>query len=203
LKKRGISILALGDSYTAGEAVEKSQGWPMQLSSGLSDIGFEIDGVRLIAMTGWTTNKLMSAIQNAMPLAKYDIVSLQIGVNNQYKGYLIDQYKRDFGQLLDMAIVFARRGARGTIGISIPDYGVTPFGQKMDFEKIANEIREYNEIASAICKNKNVNFINITDISTRAAFETDLTTVDQLHPSAKMYSLWADLIVDEIKDLIR
>lgn len=190
-----ISFLALGDSYTIGESVEESERWPMQLASRLLAKGVTLDPVKIIATTGWTTDELQSGINKAKIEGNtYGLVSLLIGVNNQYRGYPIDQYKQQFKQLLEQAILFAGGDVKKVFVVSIPDYGVTPFAKEKDPAKIARELDDYNAIALEISKSMGVEFFDITPGSKLAAEDPELVAEDGLHPSGKMYSNWVDLI---------
>jgi len=201
--QKQLSYLALGDSYTIGEAVEESQRWPVQLANELSQISFDIKERRIIANTGWTTDDLLGAIQQAMPNGEYDLVSLNIGVNNQYRGYPINQFEEEFGQLVDLAIGFSKNENDGVIVVAIPDYSVTPFGQRHAPKQIAIELDHYNRMAAQICDDKKVEFVNIVDISRKAKYDITLLSNDGLHPSGKMYSLWVERILPKIKFQIK
>ena len=146
-QKNSISYLALGDSYTIGEAVSEDQRWPVQLTEKLNEAGIKVDDPLIIAKTGWTTNELQEAIAEKNPETDYDLVSLLIGVNNQYRGYPIDQYKKEFKELLLQAVVFADGDTTKVFVVSIPNYGVTPFGMEKGEEKIRQELLVYDAIA--------------------------------------------------------
>ena len=202
-QKIKMSYLALGDSYTIGESVEESLRWPVQLSRGLSKEGIEIEDPRIIATTGWTTDELKAAIEEAKITEEYDLVSLLIGVNNQYRGYPFDQYEKEFEELLQMALKFAGNKTNRVFVVSIPDYGVTPFGQKKDPLKIAAELDQYNAKAKELSEDKGIVFINITDISKKALNDSSLVASDQLHPSGKMYTQWVERISPSVKALLK
>ena len=136
-----IKYLALGDSYSIGEGVEEKDRWPVQLSAQLKGQGIEFDDVDIIARTGWTTDELLDAINDKLPAKDYDLVSLLIGVNNQYRGYPIEQYKEEFLRLLRIAIQCAKNNPSKVFVLSIPDYGVTPFAQTKDSKRIATRDR--------------------------------------------------------------
>ncbi len=197
-----LTYLALGDSYTIGESVEESERWPVQLSKKLTSGGIAAGSPRIIATTGWTTDELSSAIKDAGIDRTYDLVSLLIGVNNQYRGYPFETYTKEFTQLLNTAISIAGNTPDKVFVVSIPDYGVTPFGKKKDPLKIATELDQYNATAKEICETKNVTFINITDISKMALNDSTLVANDGLHPSGRMYTAWVDRIYPEVKQLL-
>lgn len=187
-----LNYLALGDSYTIGEGVLPEQKWPEQLADSLVKRNIVINDLKVIAQTGWTTANLITAIAFENP-ADYDIVSLLIGVNNQYLKLPLDQYREEFQQLLQRAIELTKENdPRAVFVLSIPDYGYTPFGE-LNQEVISNEIDEYNAINFQISSSYGVNYFNITEISRRN--DSDLVASDNLHPSAKQYSLWVERIL--------
>ena len=154
----------------------------------------------IIATTGWTTDELKSGIVKSEVDGTFDFVSLLIGVNNQYRGYPIDQYEKEFKELLDIAIQFADGNPYHVMVVSIPDYGVTPFAEErmLDEEKIGRELDNYNAIAERIAKLRDILFIDITPGSRLAKNDTTLVASDGLHPSGKMYKMWVDQMYDEV-----
>ncbi len=199
MNSESFVFLALGDSYTIGEAVNVDQRWPVQLARKLRSDSIEVDPV-IVATTGWTTDELQAGIVKADVEGTFDFVSLLIGVNNQYRGYPIEQYEREFKQLLDQAIQFAGGNPYNVMVVSIPDYGVTPFAKKkmLDKEKIAKELDNYNAIAEKISKLRDVKFINITPDSRNAKNDASLIASDGLHPSGKMYTQWVDQMYEYV-----
>lgn len=195
--------LALGDSYTIGEAVAADERWPHVLQGRLVGDGIKMELPEIIATTGWTTDELQAAIDKEKPSNNYDLISLLIGVNNQYRGYPIEQYKTEFELLLKQAIAFA--GGRGdrTFVVSIPDYGVTPFASDKNPSKIARELDEYNSIAKTICDSYQVVFVDITPGSRRAAEDRSLVAEDGLHPSGKMYKEWVDAAYPKVYAMLK
>jgi len=195
-----LHFLALGDSYTIGESVPESRRWPVQLRDSLLAQGLDMEAPRIIARTGWTTDDLMRNIESASDLKpRYDLVSLLIGVNNQYRSYRFSQYQREFPLLLKKAIELAGGQTHRVIVLSIPDYGATPFGQGGDPEKIGRELDEYNAFAKAEAESKGVAFFDITPISREAKEDPELVASDGLHPSGKMYMRWVELIRKEVQ----
>lgn len=190
-----LRYLALGDSYTIGESVDAKDRWPLQLADSLSGAGFEMEEVELIARTGWTTAELAEGIASRDPQGPYNLVSLLIGVNNQYRGLDTAEYRAGFRELLEAAIAFADDDPARVIVVSIPDYGVTPFAQNMDPARIAGEIDAFNAIKQQESLKKDVTFINVTTVSREAADDAALIAEDGLHPSALMYSQWVKLIL--------
>jgi acyl-CoA thioesterase I len=200
-KDSSLNYLALGDSYTIGESVAESGRWPVQLVTQLKGKGLQINDAQIIAKTGWTTSELNMAIDKAAPTSDYDLVSLLIGVNNQYRGLSASSFKPEFEALLERAIGFAGGDKSKVFVVSIPDYGVTPFGQTRNPAKIAKELDEYNEIQKTICEARGIAFFDITPISRKAISDKTLVAEDGLHPSAKMYSEWVELMSQNIYEL--
>jgi lysophospholipase L1-like esterase len=190
--RKNLSYLALGDSYTIGESVLEIERWPIQLASALKPEGFTFEEVQIIAKTGWTTDELMQGITSEDPGRNYDLVSLLIGVNNQYRGRSVDEFKVQFTSLLDLAIDFAGGNKDHVFVVSIPDWGVTPFAADRNGEKIATEINLYNAAQKDICQQYGVLYIPITDISREAKSDPELVAADGLHPSGRMYGRWVD-----------
>ncbi|MCU0458924.1 MAG: SGNH/GDSL hydrolase family protein [Bacteroidales bacterium] len=191
-----LKYLALGDSYTIGQSVDITH-------DSLEKRGYTVEDPRIIAVTGWTTSDLQAGITAANPQGPYDLVSLLIGVNNQYRGQDINIYRKEFGELIDQSILFAGRDTGRVFVLSIPDWGVTPFASGMDREKIAREIDQYNAINKEITLSKGIVWIDVTGISRLA--ETDLTLIagDGLHPSGKMYTEWVRLALPEIVKMLK
>ena len=160
-----FTYLALGDSYTIGEAVAVGDRWPVKLVDALKDKEIQIETPKIIAKTGWTTDELLLAIEKEQLTETYDMVSLLIGVNNQYRGYPISQQETEFKALLNLAIQFAGGDRSKVFVVSIPDYGVTPFGKNGDPDKIGREIDEYNALNKRITDLYEVQYFDITPIS--------------------------------------
>jgi len=202
MAQSSFSYLALGDSYTIGEAVAISDRWPVQLTARLRSQGISIADPTIVATTGWTTAELQAGISQAQLAARYDLVSLLIGVNNQYRGYDMAIYEKEFTELLDQAIRFAGGKAAHVFVISIPDYGVTAFAadKGLNPAKIATELDAYNALAEKIAKKKGVQFFEITNWSRKAALDSSLIAEDGLHPSGKMYANWVDTCFNWVRE---
>jgi lysophospholipase L1-like esterase len=198
-----ISYLALGDSYTIGTGIDVEENWPMQLSDLLKDNNLTVRNTKIIAANGWTTTDLKEGILYENPDSSYNMVSLLIGVNNQYQGLDIELYKTDFRELLEQSIAFANGDSGKVFVVSIPNYGVTPFGKLRDAEKVTREIASYNEIAKNISAEYGIPFVNITPISEMAEDDRDLLASDDLHPSAKMYGMWVKEIMPTVTQLLQ
>lgn len=200
-----VQYLALGDSYTIGESVEPEGRWPLQLAAALRADGVVIDDPRIIARTGWTTDELSSAIDAAAPLGDdYGLVTLLIGVNNQYRGRTLDEYAREFAVLLERAIGFAGRRADRVVVLAIPDWGVTPFAARSgrDTAATARELDAYNAAAAKLCAQRGVAFVDIAPVSRERGAEPAMLADDGLHPSAAMYAEWARLAQPVVRRLL-
>ena len=191
----GFRYLALGDSYTIGEGVEADGRWPVQLARRLRDAGIAIADPRIIATTGWTTDELSSAMDEAEPLGEWDFVSLLIGVNNQYRGRPVDDYMGEFHRLLRRAIALANGDPARVLVLSIPDWGVTPFAfaSGRDRQAIADDLDAYNNAARELCAAELVAFVDITGISRDDTTDAVAMLADDgLHPSALQYARWTE-----------
>lgn len=188
-----IKFLALGDSYTIGEAVDENLRWPVQLINSLRKKGYQADDPKIIATTGWRTDDLKNAILKENPTKDYNLVSLLIGVNNQYQGKSSESYAPEFEELLKMAIEFAGGDKSKVFVVSIPDYGFTPFGKEKK-EAITKALDEFNSVNKTITEKYGVKYFYITDISRRGFEDPELVASDGLHPSGKMYTEWVKVI---------
>ena len=197
-----LTYLALGDSYTIGESVPEAQRWPVKLADSLRERDILIADPQIIATTGWTTSELQEGIINAETHPPYDLVSLLIGVNNQYRGYDINIYRQEFEELITQAIEFAGSDASKVFVVSIPNYGVTPFGITRGKERIRAELLKYDAIADSIASKYGISFVNITPISEGAKTDPELNAPDQLHPSGKQYSLWVSEMLPVVHALL-
>lgn len=203
-----VRYLALGDSYTIGESVSENERWSNQLATLIeSSPQFgETEGggveVTIIARTGWTTSELWEGIQGREIHPPYDLVSLLIGVNNQYRGYDINEYREQFVFLLNKAIEYAGGEANRVFVLSIPDWGVTPFASGRDREKIAQEIDAFNAVNREETEKAGAHYIDVTPISRQAANDSSLIAPDGLHPSGKMYAEWARLALPVVLEIL-
>lgn len=200
-----FSYLALGDSYTIGESVEKEASFPYQLKTLLAIRGFDLSDPVIIAKTGWTTDELIAAIKEAQIKDRYDLVTLLIGVNNQYRGNSIDSYRVDFLSLLEQAISFSSKGKSNVVVVSIPDWSASPYGlsSNKSNDVISAEIELFNTVNREISKSAGVKYVDITPISMRGLAEPDLLAEDGLHPSRKMYEEWVNVIFHEIEKVLK
>jgi len=192
--------LALGDSYTIGQAVPASESYPIQLADALTRGGFKTPAPTIIAVTGWTTDDLIFGIANSnIGNNKYQIVTLLIGVNDQYEGLTQDHYRTNFITLLHTAINFAGGDSTRVFVLSIPDYGVTPYGKARQ-SVISPQIDAFNAINEQESLNAGVNYLNITGISREAATDLSLVASDGLHPSGTMYTLWVNQLTPMVTE---
>ena len=188
------SYLALGDSYTIGESVEEVERWPNQLVAKMKQGGFMFNPAKIIAQTGWRTDNLEAGIVNEGVTEKYDLVSLMIGVNNFYQGKPLDEYEQGFRDLLEIAISKSKNGKDGVFVLSIPDYGMTPFGGGNKI--IAIDV--WNSSCRNICEESGVSYFDVTEISRLGIEQPELVAEDGLHPSGTQYSLWVDEIYTNV-----
>ncbi len=199
------NFLALGDSYTIGESVSEKDRWPVQLVEELKKRGYKVGPPIIIARTGWTTQNLINAMDYELKEERnFDLISILIGVNNQYQGMNDPEYEMrlrgyeiELREIFSRAINHSKEREKGVFALSIPDYGATPFGAD-NAERITKEIDDYNAVAKKVAKEIGIDFFNITPISREAARDKDLIAVDNLHPSGSMYRLWMLEIVEEV-----
>jgi lysophospholipase L1-like esterase len=192
-----FSYLALGDSYTIGQSVCETCRFPEQLKKSLSHLNpNNTYPLKVIAQTGWTTTNLISVIDLQNPASDYDLVTLLIGVNNQYQNRSFSLYEKEFPELVTKAIALAKGDKANVIVVSIPDYAYTPYGQGSGIQsKISMEIDGYNAFAKKYCSDNTIEFLNITEITRKGLTNTNLVAQDGLHPSELAYSLFVERIL--------
>ena len=198
-----LSYLALGDSYSIGESVDSAFRWPVQLAKALSDAGVPVREPIIVARTGWTTDELAAGIDAAGPLGTFDLVSLLIGVNNQYRGRGLEEYRLQLLDLLSRAVAFAGGDPGRVLVLSTPDWGVSPFAEGRDRARIASEIDAFNDVERREAESAGVRFVDIVDISREAAGDGSLVAEDGLHPSAGMYARWVQAALPTAMEMIR
>jgi lysophospholipase L1-like esterase len=198
-----LSYLALGDSYTIGQSVGETERYPAQLATKLREADFLMGHVRIIAKTGWTTDELSTAISNSDLTADstFSLVSLLIGVNNQYRGRTVEAYKPEFEALLNQAIAFAGGKKERVFVVSIPDYAYTPFGGGS--ASISEGIDAYNAANREITEARGIRYFNITPISRDGLADPTLVASDGLHPSGKQYGEWVSLMLGDVKEMLK
>ena len=192
-----LRFLALGDSYTIGEGVAQAQRWPHQLAQRLRADGVDLADPQIIATTGWTTDELSAGMDAATLVPPYDFVTLSIGVNNQYRGRDLDNYRREFAALLQRAIALAGLRPQRVLVVSIPDWGVTAFGQGSDRDPavIARELDQFNAVNRDEARRANVAWADVCAISRRAGAAAAQLAEDGLHPSGAQYTAWLSQIL--------
>ena len=191
-----LKILSLGDSYTIGESVCLSCRFPVQLKDSLVNNLNSTISVDIIAQTGWTTTKLFDAIVEENPPLDHDLVTLLIGVNNQFQGKPFELYEQEFPLLVNQAIALGQNDKNNVIVISIPDYAFTPFGQNNGNAEItSSEIDAYNTFAENYCTENDITFVYITDITRQGLIDTDLVASDNLHPSELAYTRFVERLL--------
>ena len=204
---KSINYLALGDSYTIGQSVCETCRFPEQLKSTLNSVYPQTSFyLKVIATTGWTTFNLLSGINNQNLEPNYDLVTLLIGVNNQFQGREFSAYEKEFPELVTKSIALAKGDKKNVVVLSIPDYTYTPYGSnvaKDQMSKITSEINKYNDFAETYCKNNGVVFVSITDITRQGLVSPSLVASDGLHPSAAAYALFVDRILPKLKTALQ
>lgn len=190
-----LRILALGDSYTIGEGVEADQRWPEQLAVRLRASGLDVPPPRVIATTGWRSDDLLRGIGRAELEPPYSLVTLLIGVNDQYQDYREKGYPQRFAAVLKRALELAGGDRKRLIVVSIPDYSVTPFARRMDRAKVSAAIERYNKVNRDIVARQGIVYVDVTEVSREAAGNSSLLVDDGLHPSGRMYARWVDRIL--------
>ena len=197
---RLFKYLALGDSYTYGQSVCETCRFPEQLKDSLGQYLNTADNfeIKLIAQTGWTTTNLKTAIAAQNLTNDYNLVTLLIGVNNQYQGKPFSLYKQELPELVDIAIAKAGGNKNRVIVVSIPDYAYTPFGQGS--VAISEGVYQYNAFAKNYCETNNITFVNITDITRLGLLQPELVASDGLHPSTLAYAQFVERILPLAKE---
>jgi lysophospholipase L1-like esterase len=197
---KSMRYLALGDSYTIGQGVQVADRWPVILSERLRAQGLPVDSTRIIARTGWTTANLLQGIATGQPGHDQDLVSLLIGVNNEYQYRPIDEYEMQFRQCLDTAIALAGGRKARVFVVSIPDYGYTPFGQSNQ-TVISGRIDAFNEVNRTVTAAYGIRYFDITPSSRQS--RSDWVASDGLHPSGAQYSAWVDVMLEGVATMLR
>lgn len=194
------AFLALGDSYTIGEGVAAADRWPMQLVARLRGEGITLDAPRIVATTGWTTGELAAAMDAASFDRPYRLVTLLIGVNNQYRGRALDEYRAQFHALLQRALALAGGVAARVVVVSIPDWGVTRFaaGEGRDTACVAREVDAFNAAARAETAAAGAHWVDVTGVSRLAAVRKELVA-DGLHPSGAQYARWVEVMLPAVR----
>jgi lysophospholipase L1-like esterase len=197
-----VRFLALGDSYTIGEGVSEDERWPNQLVTMLRARGVDITDLRIVARTAWTADELADAIDEEKPRGPFDLVTLMVGVNDQYRSRPVGMFAPEYEKLLRRARGFAGGKAARTIAISIPDWGATPYAAERDRDRIAREIAVYNDRSRELAARAGAAWVDVTPSSRATLDDSSLVTADGLHPSGAMYTRWAELILPRALDVL-
>ncbi|SFP09595.1 Lysophospholipase L1 [Chitinophaga sp. YR627] len=198
-----FTYLALGDSYTIGESVPENERFPNQTAALLAAQGVSLAPPRIIAKTGWTTDELEAAIAEANVTDTFSIVTLLIGVNNQYRGRSVSEYKTEFTRLLKQAIHFAADHSDRVVVLSIPDWGAVPFAEGRDRQQIAAEIDAFNAVNKSVSKKFKVHYLDVTEDTRKAPHDPGLVASDGLHYSAKGMAVWAGKLAGVMRTILQ
>lgn len=198
-----LPFLSLGDSYTIGESVAESDRWSVQLAGLLRSRNVNLQTPTIIAQTGWTTDELLAAIDASGNQQQYDVVSLLIGVNNQYRGKGKEQYRTEFRALLQTAVRYAKNRPSRVVVLSIPDWGSSPFAVNRDRVTIASQIDEFNAVAREECRKAGIAFVDITPITRTATADASQFASDGLHYSGKQMKLWAEKVLPVVEGMLK
>jgi len=197
-ESRMLRLLALGDSYTIGEAIPPEQRWVEQWAGLMQTEGHAIARpVHVIAQTGWTTDELAQAIAAAEPIGSWDLATLMIGVNNQYRGRDLANFRIEFNGLLDIAMIAVDNRPHRVHVLSIPDWGQTPFGAACgrELNQVSAEIDAYNQVIAEVCAIHDIALLDVTGLTRRHSADARMHAEDGLHPSADMHRLWAQALL--------
>ena len=197
--KQMYTFLALGDSYTIGEQVLLKDNFPYQTAALLRKQQVDVADPVIVATTGWTTDELAASIREHNIQGTFSFVTLLIGVNNQYRGRSVDNYRQEYQQLLNQAIAFAGGNPSRVFVLSIPDWGATPFAEGRDRQKIAHEIDNYNALCKEITLQHNCQYLDITPSTREHGMDKEYLVGDELHPSGKEYAIWAEWLAKNIQ----
>lgn len=193
-------FLALGNSYSIGTGVQAAESWPRKLNSLVRDAGVPMEDPRTIAQNGWTSADLIKALDSTTLPGRFHLVSLQIGVNDQYDGVPVDKYRKHFGNLLERSLSFTASDPTRVIVLSIPDWSVTPFAKGRDQVQIRAEIERFNSINRHLTKTRGAHYVDITPLSRRVKESNALLAEDGLHFSGKMYQIWGETVLPVVLD---
>ena len=199
--KNTSKFLALGDSYTVGASVTFSERWPVQFLDELKLYTTVLDTLQIIATSGWRVDQLKFGMDNSNLEPPYGLVSLLIGVNNQYQGQNANDFRPEFIEMLEKSLKLVNNRKERFFVISIPDWGASPYGFGFDRAKVSKEINEFNSVVKEESEKRGLRYFDITTISRRALIDRTLIASDGLHPSGKMYKLWVDKMIPIISKI--
>jgi len=199
--KNTSKFLALGDSYTIGQSVEVNQSWPVQFLKELKATTNVVDTLQIIAQTGWRVDQLKKAMNGSNLEPPYGLVSLLIGVNNQFQGQNANDFRPEFIEILEKSLKLVENRKERIFVVSIPDWGSSPYGATLNRTQISKEIDDFNSVLKEESEKRGIRYFNITTISRRALTDISLIASDRLHPSGKMYKLWVDKMIPVISKI--
>ena len=202
-KSDSIHYLALGDSYTVGVSIDFNDNYPNQTTQLLSAEGYIFSPIQIIAKNGWAASELKLAIDVTLKRSSYELVTLLIGVNNQFRGQTVTEFSTQFNTLIKTAIALAGNQPKRVFILSLPDLGITPFAEFMDKKAIANDIDAYNQVCEMYAKLYGTIFLNITDRYRLEGYKAANLSSDKLHPSKLEYTMWAIPLAQLIKNAVR
>lgn len=197
------TFLALGDSYTFAQGIPEAGRWPVHLSSLLSKEGIEVGMPLVIARTGWTTSDLLQYLRTVSLANDYGLVSLQIGVNNQYQGQSLTTFRTEFAMLLSRSVAFAKGDPKRVVVLTIPDWGVTPFANGQSRQQISAQIQSFNQVISEEAAKAGIAVVDVYDLSLQVTQTPSLLAPDGLHYSSQMYLQWAQRVLPQAKSILR
>lgn len=195
-----LQMLCLGDSYTIGEGIEQGKTWPFLLKEKLNVAGIKMNDPEIIARTGWTTGELLQALEEKNIRKEFDVVTLLIGANNQFRGYSLDIFSEELEKLIQQAVRLAGTRKERVFLISIPDWSTTPFAEDRDRRKISSEIVLFNEEQKKLAQKYELTYINIFDLSGSLSSDSSMLAEDGLHPSGRQYERWTEVMLPALRD---
>ena len=195
----GLNILALGDSYTIGTSVSAADRWPVLLQQRLIADGESVRAPEIIARNGWTTANLQAGLAGGSKRDRYDWVTLMIGVNNQFQGRSLDEFRQQLAKLIERSVVLAGGKPARVIVLSIPDWGVSDYGRAAGAKAISRDIARFNSVVKQQAAMSNVAFVDVGPFVEKARNDKSYLASDRLHFSRKMHALWAGQVFNMIK----
>jgi len=192
-------VLALGDSYTVGEGLSAEQSWSAQLSRALEAEETAVGELQVIARTGWTSEALLSALQEADPQGPYHLVTVMVGVNDQFNSLSIDAYRANLRALIERAVSLAGGDAARVIVLSIPDWSASPAGAQFALQRVPLEIARFNQVCQEEAQRAGTRYVDVTPLSLLMSEREEYSAPDGLHPSGEQYRAWVELILPEAR----
>ena len=195
-----IRYAALGDSYTIGEAVAEDERWPNLLVGHLREAGVEIEIVANPSATSWTTQDL---IDKELPVYRDSdphFATLLIGVNDWVQEFSKERFRKNLAHIMD-EMLKELESNDDLVVVTIPDFGAAPEGPKYSKGRdISVGLSEFNEIIADEAAKRQLSVVDVFELSQDMKNNPDLVASDGLHPSAKEYSLWEELILPVVRE---